>query len=69
MTNYYTGIGSRETPNEILDRMTRLGSWFSELDWVLRSGGAEGADRAFERGVRVGTVSYTHLTLPTSPKV
>ena len=54
MTNYYTGIGSRETPNEILDRMTRLGSWFSELDWVLRSGGAEGADRAFERGVRVG---------------
>ena len=54
MTNYYTGIGSRETPNDILDRMTRLGSWFSELDWVLRSGGAEGADRAFERGVRVG---------------
>lgn len=61
MTNYYTGIGSRETPNDILDRMTRLGSWFSELDWVLRSGGAEGADRAFERGVRVGKQCDTYI--------
>lgn len=54
MANYYTGIGSRETPTHILNRMTKLGSWFSELDWVLRSGGADGADRAFERGVRLG---------------
>lgn len=54
MTNYYTGIGSRSTPVDILQRMVKLGSWFSELDWVLRSGGADGADRAFERGVRVG---------------
>lgn len=51
MGKYYTGIGSRETPKEILDLMTRLGSALEDKGYILRSGGAGGADLAFEKGV------------------
>lgn len=54
LNKHYTGIGSRRTPAHILQDMTKLGSYFSEQNWVLRSGGADGADRAFEQGVRLG---------------
>lgn len=46
----YTGIGSRETPNNILNLMENIGYKFAELGWILRSGGAKGADRFFEIG-------------------
>jgi hypothetical protein len=52
MPIYYAGIGSRKTPDFILDLMTKLASRLEELGFVLRSGGAEGADLAFESGVR-----------------
>jgi len=47
---YYAGIGSRETPQEILNYFTVLGRYFAQLEFVLRSGGAQGADKAFENG-------------------
>ena len=47
---YYAGIGSRKTPPHILDLMTHVAKYMSNLDWVLRSGAAEGADTAFENG-------------------
>ena len=47
---YYTGIGSRETPTDILNLMTEIARKLGALGWTLRSGGAEGADTAFERG-------------------
>lgn len=47
---FFTGVGSRQTPNEILDLMTCLAQRLGQQGWVLRSGGAQGADRAFERG-------------------
>lgn len=47
---FYTGIGSRETPIEILDEMKYLASKLSEKYFILRSGGAKGADSAFESG-------------------
>lgn len=50
MMRYYTGIGSRETPAEILDLMTAIARRYAEQGWCLRSGGAEGADTAFEQG-------------------
>lgn len=50
MTKYYAGIGSRETPPDILELMVKLGRYMAEGGWVLRSGGAEGADTAFEQG-------------------
>lgn len=47
---YYAGIGSRETPKEILDYFNILGAYFGKLGFTLRSGGANGADKAFEIG-------------------
>lgn len=47
---YYTGIGSRETPKEISQIMSDLAFKLSQEGWILRSGGAQGADTAFEEG-------------------
>lgn len=47
---YYAGIGSRETPENILKLMKQMGSHLGKLGITLRSGGAEGADQAFEEG-------------------
>lgn len=46
----YAGIGARITPPEIQDFMTAAAIQLSSHDMVLRSGGADGADLAFERG-------------------
>lgn len=48
----YAGIGSRETPPDVLDLMTRAARWLAQRGWTLRSGAAQGADSAFEVGVR-----------------
>lgn len=49
---YYAGVGSRETPPEILLLMTSLASTLETLGYILRSGGAKGADSAFAVGVK-----------------
>lgn len=46
----YAGIGSRETPQDILDKMTCIAKHLSEKGYILRSGGAKRADSAFEKG-------------------
>lgn len=46
----YTGIGARETPDDILSLMEEIGRALSGHGLTLRSGGANGADSAFERG-------------------
>lgn len=51
MSRIYAGIGARATPPEVLDVMTALASRMEADDWRLRSGGASGADSAFEAGV------------------
>jgi len=48
--NYYTGIGSRETPIPILKLFTQVGKYLANKNYILRSGHAEGADSAFEYG-------------------
>lgn len=50
MQKFYTGIGSRETPKNILDMMIDIGSIMNKKGYILRSGHAAGADRAFEIG-------------------
>jgi len=50
MNMTYAGIGSRETPERILEMMRRIGAFLGEKGWMLRSGGAKGADKAFEFG-------------------
>lgn len=51
MNKYYAGVGSRETPEDVMLLMTRLASKLESNGWVLRSGAADGADSAFEAGV------------------
>src|SRR5687767_13602035 len=46
----YAGIGSRETPPDVLEYMESLGKSWAEAGVLLRSGGARGADTAFEKG-------------------
>ena len=46
----YTGIGSRETPIEVLEIFVNIGRYLGEQNYILRSGGANGADLAFEIG-------------------
>ena len=46
----YTGFGSRETPQETLELMEQIGEALARAGWFLRSGAADGADSAFERG-------------------
>lgn len=48
---FYTGVGSRETPSDIIQLMERIGFALASQGWTLRSGGAVGADQAFERGM------------------
>ena len=47
---YYTGVGSRNTPQEVLDIMILIGEYLAKGEYCLRSGGAAGADKAFETG-------------------
>ena len=49
---YYAGVGSRQTPRDIIILMEAIASKLSQAGWSCRSGGAAGADRAFERGAR-----------------
>ena len=47
----YTGVGSRKTPTNVLDLMIDIAYYLRIcLKLTLRSGGAIGADRAFEKG-------------------
>lgn len=52
MKRFYAGIGSRQTPPDVLEVMTHAASALEDLGWILRSGAAHGADAAFERGVK-----------------
>ena len=54
MEIYYAGIGSRETPEDVCRKMFKTGRALAQLNYVLRSGGAAGADRAFEAGCDAG---------------
>lgn len=50
MAKIYAGVGSRETPPDILLLMEDLGKALCEDGWMLSSGDAIGADRAFYYG-------------------
>lgn len=52
MQYHYAGIGSRNTPPNVLDWMTQVAERLAVNGFILRSGGAKGADTAFEYGAR-----------------
>lgn len=45
---FYTGIGSRNTPEADIEKMKFISGILSAKGLTLRSGGADGADTAFE---------------------
>lgn len=47
---YYTGVGARATPKDVLEKMRVYAVVFAKLGYTLRSGAADGADTAFEIG-------------------
>lgn len=57
--DYYSGIGSRQTPTFICEVFTIIAQELSPY-WTLRSGGADGADNAFE----LGAGDNKHIWLP-----
>ncbi|MNO13191.1 Swarming motility protein YbiA [compost metagenome] len=46
---YYAGIGSRQTPDDVLQQMESIGAQLADV-WTVRSGFADGADKAFCMG-------------------
>jgi len=57
MKKFYAGVGSRETPRDILNIMTII-SYSLRHEYTLRSGGAIGADTAFQSGAGFNRVIY-----------
>ena len=47
----YAGIGSRETPLDVMYLMIKIATKLEQKGIILRSGGAAGADSAFANGV------------------
>lgn len=62
MVKYYSGVGSRETPPHILKAMRMIAKFLEMEGYILRSGGADGADLAFESGVK--NPENKHIYLP-----
>lgn len=62
MFNYYTGIGSREAPPAFLKFAREMAASLEAQGYILRSGGAPGADDAFESGLT--RVANSQIYLP-----
>ena len=55
INDFFTGVGSRKTPKNILELMELIGYTIAVYsDKILVSGGAIGADSAFETGAKEG---------------
>lgn len=52
MSLFYTGVGSREAPKEVLKLMTKYASILEGWGYTLRTGDAKGSDKAFSDGVK-----------------
>lgn len=48
----FAGIGGRDTPPDIGVKMMFIAQDYAKRGWILRSGGARGADTAFENGYK-----------------
>lgn len=64
MSRYYAGIGSRETPEDVLDVMDSIADKLARNDYIVRTGGAPGADTAFAQGARFHGADKAEIYLP-----
>lgn len=47
---FYSGIGSRNVPDKVVEQIFRISVFLAERNYILRSGAADGCDAAFEVG-------------------
>lgn len=59
VVKYYAGVGSRQTPKWMCEFMTDVAEYLERKGYILRSGGAEGADTAFEKGASYRSQIFT----------
>jgi hypothetical protein len=64
MNNYYTLVGSRETPKESLVTLELIAEMLAKAGWIGRSGGANGADTALEDGCKGVLSAKVEVYLP-----
>lgn len=62
----YTGIGSRETPADVLDLIFDIAYKLARKGWTVRSGGAPGADTAFIEAGLIWDEHRVEIYLPWS---
>lgn len=68
-TMTYAGVGSRETPKEILAEMASLAKELEELGYTLNTGDAQGADKAFRDNTKKKNVFAPKDATPTTMKI
>jgi len=66
-SKFYAGIGSRDTPQIINQLMTKIAGGLQRKRFQLRSGGAKGADTAFELGVTQKAAKEIFLPYEDTP--
>ena len=66
MQKYYTGVGSREIPEDVFNIFRMVGRTLARKGFILRSGSADGSDRAFELGASDVDPNLTEIYLPNS---
>ena len=65
MTKYYTMIGSRNTPRDIMETLSDIAKTLAALGgYIGRSGGAAGADQAMENGLIGRSSAFSEIYLP-----
>ena len=69
MDKFYTGVGSRNTPKDILAEIVTIASKLDNLNYVLRSGGAKGADLAFELSCDNSEIFYASDSTPEAEAI
>lgn len=58
MTHVWAGIGSRDTPIDIQEKMLSIARYLGEKNYWCRTGAAQGADQAFALGRADRTILY-----------
>lgn len=61
MNKLYAGIGARDIPTQCQDVLTGISRKLASYEFVLRSGGAKGSDKAFEMGA-----NYREIFTPSN---
>ena len=64
---YYAGVGSRDAPPKALKKMTIYAKVLEQFGYILRSGGARGSDKAFEKGVTHKDLKEIYMSNDAKP--